>query len=386
MIKLYFDNHATTPVDPEVVDAMLPYLREKFGNAASSAHELGWEAKMAVDDARAKVASLIGAKPNEIIFTSGATESIHLAIMGRLEKEGAPKHLITAATEHKATLEAAARAKRFGHDVTILPVDSEGRITRTQVQEALKAETSIVSLMHANNEIGTIHPIEEIGALLRARDNVVFHVDAAQTLGKHEVNVERMGIDLLSLSSHKFHGPKGVGALYVRKSPKHVRLAPQMPGGGQEQGLRGGTVNVPGVVGLGVACDIALRHMNGERAQLTKWRDRIISSVLEKHGANVQLNGPRGDERLCNNVNFSLRHVDPDKLLLELKGVAFSMASACSGMGGSHVLTAIKRNQDEPQSATLRLGLSRLTKEDEVSALIERLSSAIANAREIPKG
>lgn len=386
MIKLYFDNHATTPVDPEVVDAMLPYFKEKFGNAASSAHELGWEAKMAIDEARAKVASLISAKPNEIIFTSGATESIHLAIMGRLEKEGKPRHLLTAASEHKATLEAAYRAKRFGHDVTILPVDGEGRITRSEVQAALKPETSIVSLMHANNEIGTIHPIDEIGALLRGRDDVVFHVDAAQTLGKHEVNVDRMGIDLLSLSSHKFHGPKGVGALYVRKSPKHVRLAPQMPGGGQEQGIRGGTVNVPGVVGLGVACDIALRHMNGERTRLTKWRDRIIATILEKHGANVQLNGPRGDDRLCNNVNFSLRQVDPDKLLLALKGVAFSMASACSGMGGSHVLTAIGRNQDEAQSATLRLGLSRLTKEEEVSSLIERLSSAIQNAREISKG
>ncbi len=386
MINLYFDNHATTPIDPEVVDAMIPYLREKFGNAASSAHELGWEAKIAIDDARAKVAKLIGAKPNEVIFTSGATESIHLAIMGRLEKEGTSKHLITAATEHKATLEAAARAKRFGHDVTVLKVDHEGRVTREELQAALKPETSIVSLMHANNEIGTLHPIAEIGALLRARDGVVFHVDAAQTLGKHEVNVDAMGIDLLSLSSHKFHGPKGVGALYVRKQPKNVRLAPQMPGGGQEQGLRGGTVNVPGVVGLGVACEIALRHLDEERTRLTKWRDRVITTILEKHPANVQLNGPRGDDRLCNNINFSLRSVDPDKLLLELKGIAFSMASACSGMGGSHVLTAIGRKQDEPQTATLRLGLSRLTKEEEVSSLIERLGAAIRNAREIPKG
>jgi len=240
--------------------------------------------------------------------------------------------------------------------------------------------------MHANNEIGTIHPIDEIGALLRGHDNVVFHVDAAQTLGKHEVNVERMGIDLLSLSSHKFHGPKGVGALYVRKTGKNVRLAPQMPGGGQEQGLRGGTVNVPGVVGLGVACEIAERHMNSERSQLTKWRDRVINTITEKYGAHVQLNGPRGDLRLCNNINFSLRQIDPDKLLLELKGVAFSMASACSGMGGSHVLTAIGRKQDEPRTATLRLGLSRLTKEDEVTALIEKLGTAIQNSREISKG
>ena len=384
MITLYFDNHATTALDPKVLEAMMPFFLENFGNAASTQHEMGWSAKLAVDQARAQVASLIGAKANEVIFTSGATESIHLAIMGKLEKEIAPRHIITVQTEHKATLEACARAKRLGHEVTILPVDKEGRITIDQVQAALQDNTSIVSIMHANNEIGTLHPIEDIGKLLRAREEIAFHVDAAQTLGKHEVDVERMGIDLLSLSSHKFHGPKGVGALYIRRSPKHIRLSAQMPGGGQEQGIRGGTVNVPGVVGLGRAAVIAKEHQATEYPRLMTMRDRVIDAVLNNI-AGAELNGPRGDQRLANNINITFRGIDTDKLLLNLKGVAFSMASACSGFGGSHVLTAIKRDQDEIGTATLRLGLCRTTTDEQVTALIERLTLAVANARENSK-
>lgn len=417
-LPLYFDNHATTPVDPRVVDVMMDYLTRHFGNAESSQHAYGWKAKAAIEQARAEVASLIGAEPAEIVFTSGATESIHLAILGHLEEQGAGRHIVTANAEHKATLEVCARAQKFGHEVTLLEVDAQARVNRDQVLEALRTNTSIVSLMHGNNEVGSLHPIQEIGGALSER-GVIFHVDAAQTAGKHPIDVKAMGIGLLSLSAHKLYGPKGVGALYVSKTPLHktpkVRLAPYLVGGGQEKGLRGGTHNVPGIVGLGAACRIAREEMELERARLTRLRDRLIQDVRAEL-TGVRLNG-HPTERLCNNVSFTIEGVASDSLLLGLHDIAYSSASACSSGMASHVLKAIRgahsvdpvhsqeffdasgdgdsnsdsdsnrdSDGDDPFATTLRFGLGRFTRDEDVEYLIRRLIETVRNARAVSRG
>lgn len=379
---LYFDNHATTPVDPRVLDAMLPYFTENFGNAESSQHSYGWTAKSALDRARAQVAALLNAEPAEIIFTSGATESIHLAILGFLEDQGPKRHIITSNAEHKATLEVCARAQKVGHEVTILPVDRTGQVSVEQVREALRENTALVSLMHGNNEIGTLNPIAEIGQLLQER-GIVFHVDAAQTAGKHPIDVRAMGIGLLSISAHKLYGPKGSGALFARRQPK-VHLVPYLVGGGQERGLRGGTHNVPGIVGLGQACALAHAEMEAERSRLTGLRDRLIQNVF-KELEGVTLNG-HATERLCNNVSLTIRGVEPDQLLLGLHDIAYSSGSACSSGTVSHVLKAIGQDTSDPFTTTLRFGLGRFTTDDQVEYLIRRLVETVRNAREVSRG
>jgi cysteine desulfurase len=380
---MYFDNHATTPVDPQVLEAMLPYLKEHFGNPESSQHPFGWKAKSAVESARKQVAALINAEPGEIVFTSGATESIHLAILGFLEEQPAGRHIITATTEHKATLEVCARAQKLGHECTVLAVDAMGRITVDQVKAAIRPTTAIVSLMHANNEIGTLHPITEIGAMLKEQ-GITFHVDAAQTPGRTPIDVRAMNIDLLSISAHKLYGPKGVGALFVRRSTPKVPLAPYIVGGGQERGLRGGTHNVPGIVGLGVACQIATEKMNEECPRLLALRNRIIEAVTHRC-PNVLLNGDP-ENRLCNNVNFSIRGVAPDSLLMGLGSVAYSSGSACSSGTGSHVIKALGQDTSDPLMTTVRLGLGRFNTEAEVETLIEKLIQTIEKSKEVPIG
>lgn len=375
---LYFDNHATTPVDPTVFAAMMPFFTEHFGNAESSQHPFGWKAKAAVEKARGQIADLIGADKGEIVFTSGATESIHAAILGFLEEQAPVRHVITANTEHKATLEVCARAKKYGHEVTVLKVDSLGRITPQQVRDAIQPNTALVTLMHGNNEIGTLHPIKEIGAITSEK-GITFHVDAAQTVGKIPVNVREMNIDLLSISAHKLYGPKGSGALFVRRSPPHVLLAPYIVGGGQERGLRGGTHNVPGIVGLGAACAAAKSYMSDECSRMEEWRDFLIAEI-QKNISDVQLNGDP-EHRLCNNVNFTIKGVAPDDLLLGLNDVAYSSGSACTSGSVSHVLQAIGASTGDGQSVTVRFGLGRFNTRQEVETLATRLAEAVKNAR-----
>lgn len=374
-LPLYFDNNATTAVDPRVLETMLPFFTEHFGNPESTQHAYGWKAKSALDRAREQVAALLSCAPSEITFTSGATESMNLAVFGRLENQKAPRHIVTSSAEHKATLEICARAKRHGHEVTLLPVNRFGQVDAAAVLGALKPNTEIVSLLHANNEIGSLNPIREIGAVLRERGNVLFHVDAAQTAGKEPIDVKAMSIDLLSLSAHKFYGPKGIGALFVRKPEVH--LSPVLVGGGQERGLRGGTHNLPGIVGLGAACEIAKAALEDERGRLARLRDRIISSLTSLNDA-IELNG-HPTQRVCNNVHFSIRGVGPDRLLNGLSDVAFSTASACSSGSDSHVLKAIGRSSDDPLVSSMRFGLGRFTTDREVSDLIEKVSALIRN-------
>lgn len=375
---LYFDNNATTPLDPRVLEAMLPYLREDFGNPESGGHSYGWKAESALHKARAQVASLLGAaQPSEIIFTAGATESMNLAILGYLDALGpGPRHIITSNAEHKATLEICARAAKLGHEVTYLPVDRYGQVSAAEVVSALRPNTALVTILHANNEIGSINPIEEIGQALRSREDIAFHVDGAQTIGKVPVDVQAAGIDLLSLSAHKFYGPKGAGALYARRP--QIRLSPVIVGGGQERGLRSGTHNVPGIVGLGEACAIAAHEMTAEVARLKGLRDRIIQAMERVEG--VELNGHR-ELRVCNNVHFSIRGISVDQILSGLSDIAFSTASACSAGGESHVLKAIGRSSAEPSAASMRFGLGRFTTEVEVESLIRRLTEVIEKAR-----
>lgn len=375
---IYLDYHATTPVDPDVMNAMLPYFSENFGNAMSGNHAYGWTAGVAVQKARKKVAQLINAESSEIVFTSGATESVHLAILGLLEEHGKPGHIITATTEHKCVLEVCARARRFGHEVTILGVDSYGHIRLEELERAIRPETVLISLMHGNNEIGTVHPIAEIGAIAKAR-GVHFHVDAAQTAGKMPLDVRAMNVDLLSISGHKFYAPKGIGALFVRQSQPRVHLSPFMVGGGQERGLRGGTQNVPGIVGLGAAAEKAMRFMSEECERLTRLRDKLIETLTATLD-DVRLNG-HPSERLCNNVSLTIGGVTGDQLL-SLQDIAFSTGSACSSSSAevSHVLKAIGAVVDRPMS-TIRFGLGRTTTEAEIDTVCERVISAVHKAR-----
>ena len=383
---LYFDHHATTPVDARVLETMLPYFSEDFGNAESSQHSFGWTAKAAVEKSRKHVAEMINAETSEILFTSGATESSHHAILGYLEQFGfgqpssgrivsaPPCHIITANTEHKATLAAFERAERLGVEVTILEVDKQGILTLEQVQNAVRPHTRLVSLMHANNEIGTIYPIAEIGRWLLSQD-IVFHVDAAQTIGRAPIDVREMGIALLSISGHKLYAPKGVGALYIRRSPK-IHLSPVFPGGGQERGLRGGTHNVPGIVGLGRACEISKLEMSEECARLQTMRDTLIQTITTRFAGSVRLNG-HPTERLCNNVSFSIAGVSPESLMLGLSGFAYSSGSACSSSTGSHVLKAIGVDTMDPNMSVTRFGLGRLNTPEQVTLLIEALTRVI---------
>ena len=376
------DNHATTPVDPRVLEAMLPYFTEKFGNAASRNHVFGWESEAAVDTAREQVGRLIGAtSPREIVFTSGATESDNLAIKGVAEASAAKgNHVITCAIEHKAVLDSCRVLEKRGLRVTYLPVDSQGLVDVDRVRAAITPKTILISIMAANNEIGTIEPITEIGRVAR-ENGVLFHTDATQAVGKIPINVEQMGIDLLSLTAHKMYGPKGVGALYVRSKPR-VRLVPAIDGGGHEWGMRSGTLNVPGIVGLGEACRIAQTKMAAEAKRLTDLRERLshgIRSALDE----THVNG-HPTLRLPGNMNISFAYVEGESLLMALKDIAVSTGSACTSanLEPSYVLRAI--GVDEQLAHTsIRFGLGRFNTEEEVDYTIGRVVEEVVRLRSL---
>ncbi|MEE9518852.1 MAG: aminotransferase class V-fold PLP-dependent enzyme, partial [bacterium] len=336
-LPIFMDNNATTPVDPQVLEAMLPYFCEEFGNAASRNHAFGWRAEEAVDRAREQIARLIGAKPREIIFTSGATESDNLALKGVAEMyRDKGTHIVTQVTEHKAVLDSAKRLEREGFEITDLPVDRTGLVDPDDVRRALRETTILISIMAANNEIGTLQPVEEIGRIAKER-GVLFHSDAAQALGKIPVDVEAWGVDLVSLSAHKMYGPKGMGALYVRGRDPRVRLSPMMDGGGHERGMRSGTLDVPGIVGFGAACELAYQEMEAEAERLRALRDRLQSGFLSQVDE-VCLNG-HPERRLPGTCNLSFAYVEGESLVTGLNDIALSSGSACTSVGheSSHV-------------------------------------------------
>lgn len=382
---IYLDNHATTPLDPRALEAMMPYLTEMFGNPHSTNHLYGYEAEAALEYARERIANVIGAEPREIIFTSGATESNNLAIKGagyfqeRLET-GARRHIVTAVTEHKCVLESVRRLERQGFRVTWLGVDGDGRIDLEELQAALTDETLLVSLMAANNEIGTLAPLAEIGALCRTR-GVMFHTDAAQAFGKIPLDVNAMNIDLMSISGHKVYGPKGIGALYVRRRPR-VRLEPLIDGGGQERALRSGTLATSLCVGFGEAAAIAADKMAAEGPRLKGLRDRLRDGLLASlSGIHVNGPGPNGP-RLPNNLNISFGGVDAGILMASLKGLAVSSGSACStaSVEPSYVLRAVGQS-DELSRASLRFGIGRFNTEADIETAIAQIVTAVTHLR-----
>jgi cysteine desulfurase len=376
------DNHATTRVDPRVVEAMLPFFDSEYGNAASRTHVFGWRAEEAVTRARARIARPIGADPKEIVFTSGATESNNLAIFGAFEAlRGKGDHVVTGATEHNAVLDPLEKLQSRGARVTILPVDGHGRVDPDEVRRAITDRTVLVSLMFANNEVGTIHPIAAIGRICREK-GVLFHSDAAQAIGKVPVDVQALGIDLLSMSAHKIYGPKGVGALYVRRKNPRVILEPILFGGGHERGLRSGTLNVPGIVGFGAALEIAARDMPEESQRLRVLRDRLHEGIAGRLD-DVVLNG-HPVERLPNNLNLSFAYVEGEALMMALDGIAVSSGSACTSARKepSHVLRAMGKSDDQAVTS-IRFGLGRFSTRDEVDYVVERVEGAVRRLRAI---
>lgn len=382
-LPIYMDYHATTPVDPRVLDAMMPYLTEAYGNAASTAHPFGWQAKEAVEKARIQIAELIGAADTkEIVFTSGATESINEVLKGIAESYGLKgDHIITQVTEHKAVLDSCKYLQKKGHHVTYLGVDQYGQIHLDELKATIKERTILVSIMFANNEIGTVQPIQKIGDIVKGK-GVLFHVDAAQAAGKIPINVETMGIDLLSISGHKLYAPKGVGVLYVRRKHPHVRLSPLLHGGGHEHGMRSGTLNVPAIVGLGRACEIAREEMDEENKRLKILRDRLEAG-LRQRVPEIVLNG-HPEERLAGNLNLSFKHVEADALLKAInQTIAVSTGSACTSASAepSHVLKALGRESDTVQTS-LRFGLGRFNTEEEIDYVISHVAGAVQKLRE----
>jgi cysteine desulfurase len=376
------DHHATTPVDPRVLEAMLPFFTEEFGNAASRSHSFGWRAEEAVEKSREAIAGLINAGPKEIVFTSGATESDNLAIFGAadfLRDRG--KHLLTCPTEHLAVLDCCRRLEKLGFEITYLPVDATGRVSPDDVRAALRSDTILISIMAANNEVGSLHPISEIGKIAKER-KVLFHCDASQAVGRIPVDVEAMGVDLLSFTAHKLYAPKGIGALYVRRRDPRVRLVPMLYGGGHEGGLRPGTLNVPGIVGFAKACEIAGAVMQEESVRLRDLRDRLhrgIVSELEE----VRLNG-HPELRLPNNLNLSFSYVEGESLMLAMDDVAVSSGSACTSatQQPSHVLKAMGVS-DEMAHTSLRFGLGRFNTREEVDYVVGRVVESVKKLREI---
>lgn len=377
MTPIYLDYAATTPVDPRVAAAMAPYLTERFGNA-SSVHSFGQEAREAVERARAQIAAALGAAPDEVVFTSGATEADNFALFGAAEaRRERGRHVVVSAVEHHAVLEPAHVLAARGFEVTVLPVDGAGRVDPDAVRRALRPDTILVSVMHANNEIGTIQPVAEIGRLTRER-GVCFHCDAAQTFGLLPTDVDALGVDLLALSAHKRYGPKGVGALYIRRGTPLERF---LHGGSQERNRRAGTLNVPAIVGFGEAVRIALAEREAEVARLRRLRDRLVAGLLALDGA--RLNG-HPTERLPGNVNVSFRGADSESLLLalDLQGIAASSGSACTAgsLEPSHVLRAIGLPPEEA-AGTLRFSLGRWTTEAEVDRVLEVMPAVLATVR-----
>jgi cysteine desulfurase len=379
---IYMDNNSTTRVDPRVVEAMLPYFTEMYGNAASRSHSYGWESEAAVEEARDQIANLIGSSGKEIIFTSGATESNNLAIKGvaaMYKKKG--NHIITQATEHKAVLDTCKRLEKDGCQITYLPVDKTGMVYAEQVKAALTDKTILVSIMAANNEIGTVQPIKAIGKLCKEK-GVLFHTDAVQAVGKLPIDVEDMGIDLLSLTAHKIYGPKGIGALYVRKKDPRVRLEPMIDGGGHERGMRSGTLPVPMIVGLGEACDIAMREMETETARTFKLRERLRKGIMDRL-TDTYLNGHPTD-RLPGNANISFAYVEGEGMMMGIKDVAVSSGSACTSasLEPSYVLRALGVG-DELAHSSIRFGIGRFNTEAEVDYVIDHVVNEVNRLREM---
>jgi len=385
MVKLpiYMDNHATTPMDKRVLDAMLPYFMDKFGNAASRNHSFGWAGEEAVDRGRNQIAALIKAKPKEIIFTSGATESDNLAIKGVVEfYKDKGNHVITCVTEHKAVLDSCKALERTGKaTVTYLPVDKYGMVDPDDVRGAITDKTVLISIMSANNEIGTIHPIAEIGRIAKEK-GILFHCDATQGVGKIPVDVEAAGIDLLSASAHKIYGPKGVGVLYVRAKGPRVRLTPIIDGGGHERGLRSGTLNVTGIVGFGAACEIAGQEMNEETHRMRSLRDKLQAGIFERLDE-VYLNG-HPTERLPGNLNLSFAYVEGESLLMGMKDIAVSSGSACTSatLEPSYVIRALGTDEELAHSS-IRFGLGRFNTEEEVDFVAQRVTDEVKRLRDM---
>jgi len=380
---IFMDNHSTTPMDPRVLEAMLPYFVEKFGNSASRNHAFGWEAEEAVENARKQIAHLIHADSKEIVFTSGATESDNLAIKGVVEmyhEKG--DHIITSSTEHRAVLDTckALESKR-GVKVTYLPVDKAGMVSPEDVRNAITDKTILITVMMANNEIGTINPIKAIGKVAKEK-GILFHCDATQGVGKIPVDVQDMGIDLMSFSAHKLYGPKGVGALYVRKKAPRVRIAAQMDGGGHERGMRSGTLPVPLIVGFGKAVELCEQEMPTESRRLAAMRDRLQTAITSKL-EEVYLNGHPAD-RLPNNLNLSFAYVEGESLLMGLKEIALSSGSACTSatLEPSYVLRALGVGSDLAHSS-IRFGLGRFNTEEEVDYVAKRIIEVVTKLREM---
>ena len=380
---IYLDNNATTAVDPRVLDAMLPYFLERFGNAASKNHAFGWEAEAAVDSARDQVARLIGASsPREVVFTSGATESDNLAIKGVAEayrEKG--NHIVTCVTEHKAVLDCCKVLEKRGFEISYLPVNAAGFVDLQRLRDALTDRTILISIMAANNEIGILQPTKEIGRLAKER-GILFHSDATQAVGKIPLNVEDMGIDLLSLTAHKIYGPKGIGALYVRATKPRVKITAQIDGGGHERGMRSGTLNVPGIVGLGKAAELAQQEMGAEAERLIALRERLKAGLFAQI-EDVRINGD-AVQRLPGNLNLSFAYVEGESLMMALKEIAVSTGSACTSasLEPSYVLKAIGL-EDSLAHASIRFGLGRFNTIDEIDYAAQRVSEEVRRLREI---
>jgi len=399
-LPIYLDYHATTPVDPRVLDAMMPYLTTAFGNAGSRSHVFGWEAEAAVEEARHQVASAMHATDKEIVFTSGATESDDLAIFGAARAyRSKGDHVITGATEHHAVLDTCRALEKEGFRLTILPTDTTGRISAAQVEDAITDQTTLVTLMFANNEIGTVHPLAEIGEVCRRR-GVLFHTDAVQGFGKIPFDVESMKVDLASISGHKIYAPKGVGALYVRSRNPRVRVAPILVGGGQERGMRSGTLNVPGIVALGAAARISVQEMAEESRRLRLLRARLFHGIVSELPG-VTLNGPplpaldetgdlsgelpgAIDARLPGNLNCSFAGVEGEALVLGMKDIAVSSGSACTSasLQPSHVLRALGV-ADDLAHASIRFGLGRFTTSEEIDFAVSSVAATVRRLRDL---
>lgn len=378
---IYLDHNATTPVDPRVLEVMLPYFTEVFGNAASIDHEPGHQAQQAVERAREQCAKLIGAKPEEIIFTSGATESDNIALFGVAERYADKgDHIITCVTEHKAVLDSCAELERRGKRVTYLPVDQYGLVDPDAVRKAITPETVLISIMFANNEIGTIAPVTEIGAIAHEH-GVIFHTDAAQAVGHVPIDVNAMNIDLLSFSGHKVYGPKGIGGLYVRRSRPRVKVAPVIYGGGHERGMRSGTLNVPGIVGMGKALEIAGKEMKADTARYREWTQEMLILLRAELGEeNVSLNG-HPTQRLPHNLNVSIRGIESRSLIIQLKDIAISTGSACTTakVEPSHVILALGFGEERAHSA-IRVGVGKGNVHEDIAAATNRIRE---NAKKI---
>jgi cysteine desulfurase len=380
-LPIYLDNNATTQVDPRVFETMTPYFLENFGNAASKSHAVGWAAEEAVDYAREQVAKIIGANSKEIIFTSGATESNNLAIKGVFEMYAAKgNHIITVITEHKAVLDTCKHLEKLGAEITYLSVAENGLIDMAQLEQAIRPTTILVSVMYGNNELGVLQPVREIGALCK-KHGVLFHTDATQAVGKIPVDVIADNIDLLSFTAHKMYGPKGIGALYVRRKNPRVKVTAQMDGGGHERGMRSGTLNVPGIIGFGKACEVAIQEMESEAVRLSAMRDRLEAALLQLEESYV--NGSR-EHRLPHTTNISFKYVEGEGLMMGIKDIACSSGSACTSasLEPSYVLKSLGLD-DELAHSSIRFGLGRFTKDEEIDFAIDLVTKAVNKLRDM---